>query len=96
MILISSDKSSTFETVDNENKCWIHTVDLSFVKSIDKNNLIGFKKNENKVIQKLKEHFTVPFINRIDNIIIFENLKEENIKELINKNEEIHIKELAI
>ncbi len=46
---------------------------------------IGFKKNENKVIQKLKEHFTVPFINRIDNIIIFENLKEENIKELINK-----------
>lgn len=46
---------------------------------------IGFKKNENKVIQKLKEHFTIPFINRIDNIIVFENLKEENIRELINK-----------
>ena len=46
---------------------------------------IGFKKNENKVIQKLKEHFTIPFINRIDNIIVFENLKEENITELINK-----------
>ena len=46
---------------------------------------IGFKKNENKVIQKLKEHFTIPFINRIDNIIVFENIKEENIRELINK-----------
>ena len=46
---------------------------------------IGFKKNENKVIQKLKEHFTIPFINRLDNIIVFENLKEENIRELINK-----------
>lgn len=46
MILISSDKSSTLEASDNENKCWIHTVDLSLVKSIDENNLIGFKKNE--------------------------------------------------
>lgn len=46
MVHISSDKSSTLETVDNENKCWIHTVDLSLVKSIDENNLIGFKKNE--------------------------------------------------
>ena len=46
MILISSNKSSTLETIDNENKCWIHTVDLSLVKSIDENNLIGFKKNE--------------------------------------------------
>ena len=46
MILISSDKSSTLESIDKENKCWIHTVDLSFVKSIDENNLIGFKKNE--------------------------------------------------
>ena len=46
---------------------------------------IGFNKNENKVLEKLKEHFSIPFINRIDNIITFENLKEENIKELINK-----------
>lgn len=46
MILISSDKSSTLETVDNENKCWIHTVNPSFINPIDENNLIGFKKNE--------------------------------------------------
>ena len=45
---------------------------------------IGFKKNENKVIQKLKENFSIPFINRIDNILIFDKLKEEDIKKLIN------------
>ena len=46
---------------------------------------IGFKKNENKVLEKLKENFNIPFINRIDNILIFDKLKEEHIKELINK-----------
>jgi ATP-dependent Clp protease ATP-binding subunit ClpC len=46
---------------------------------------IGFQKNENKVIQKLKENFSIPFINRIDNILIFDKLKKENIKELITK-----------
>lgn len=46
---------------------------------------IGFKKNENKVIQKLKEHFSTPFINRIDNIIIFNQLEKEHIEKLINK-----------
>ena len=46
---------------------------------------IGFNKNENKVITKLKEHFSIPFINRIDNIIIFEELKEENIRKLIEQ-----------
>ena len=45
---------------------------------------IGFKKNENKVIQKLKETFSIPFINRIDNILIFDKLKKEDIKKLIN------------
>ena len=45
---------------------------------------MGFKKNENKVIQKLKENFSIPFINRIDNILIFDKLKEEDIKKLIN------------
>jgi ATP-dependent Clp protease ATP-binding subunit ClpC len=46
---------------------------------------IGFKKNENKIIQKLKETFNIPFINRIDNIIVFNNLKKEHIEELIDK-----------
>ena len=45
---------------------------------------IGFNKNENKVIQKLKENFSIPFINRIDNILIFDKLKKEDITKLIN------------
>ena len=46
---------------------------------------IGFQKSENKVIQKLKENFSIPFINRIDNILIFDKLKKEDIKNLITK-----------
>ena len=38
-------------------------------------NNIGFNKNENKITTKLKEQFSIPFINRIDNIIIFNELK---------------------
>ena len=48
-------------------------------------NSIGFNNDKEKVVEtKLKEHFSVPFINRIDNIIIFDRLSEDNIKEIIN------------
>ena len=43
---------------------------------------VGFNKNNNN-ISKLKEYFSLPFINRIDNIISFNSLKEENIIKLI-------------
>lgn len=46
---------------------------------------IGFNKNENKVITKLKEHFGIPFINRIDNVIVFKELTKDNIEQLIEK-----------
>ena len=46
-------------------------------------NNIGFNKNENKLTTKLKEQFSIPFINRIDNIIIFNELKKEDIEKLI-------------
>ena len=47
---------------------------------------IGFTNNErSKVLTKLKENFSVPFINRIDNIVVFNNLTKENIIYLINK-----------
>ena len=46
---------------------------------------IGFKKNDNQVIQKLKESFSIPFINRIDNILIFDKLEKKNIEQLIEK-----------
>ena len=46
---------------------------------------VGFNKNTNYTISKLKEYFDVSFINRIDNIIEFNYLNEENIKTLINE-----------
>ena len=44
---------------------------------------VGFNKNTDD-LTKLKEYFSIPFINRIDNIIPFNRLTEENIKEIIN------------
>ena len=50
---------------------------------------VGFEKNtigfNNKVSNQLKETFSIPFINRIDNIIVFNRLNENNIYELITK-----------
>jgi len=46
---------------------------------------VGFNKNKNIVISKLKEYFDISFINRIDSIIEFNKLKEENVKYLINE-----------
>ena len=49
-------------------------------------NNIGFNYEKNpKVINNLKEKFSIPFINRIDNIIYFNNLKYEDIKLLVKK-----------
>ena len=47
-------------------------------------NMVGFnQKNNDTVISKLKENFSVPFINRIDNIIVFNKLNENIIKSII-------------
>lgn len=45
---------------------------------------VGFNKNIDN-ISKLKEQFSLPFINRIDNIIYFNNLNINDIKLLITK-----------
>lgn len=46
---------------------------------------IGFNKDNNdKVITKLKEQFSIPFINRLDNVIVFNSLTEKTIRTLIN------------
>ena len=44
---------------------------------------VGFNKN-NDDLTKLKEYFSIPFINRIDNIISFNRLTEKNIKKIID------------
>ena len=48
----------------------------------DKN--IGFSSNKDKIVEeKLKEYFSTPFINRIDNMILFNSLTEDNIIKII-------------
>ncbi len=42
---------------------------------------VGFNKNINK-LSKLKEYFDLPFINRIDNIINFDNLSYDVVKDI--------------
>lgn len=45
---------------------------------------VGFNKNkDDSVMTKLKENFSVPFINRIDNVVIFNNIDEESIDKII-------------
>ncbi|MBQ9853865.1 MAG: ATP-dependent Clp protease ATP-binding subunit [Bacilli bacterium] len=45
---------------------------------------IGFTSNNNEHINELKETFNIALLNRIDNIIHFNNLKKENIINIIN------------
>lgn len=62
---------------------------------------VGFKQNNNTA-SKLKDEFSLPFINRVDNIITFNYLTKENINKIINikinklirkyKNKDINIK----
>ena len=44
---------------------------------------VGFNKN-NDDLTKLKEYFSIPFINRVDKIISFNRLSEDNIKNIID------------
>lgn len=47
-------------------------------------NVVGFNKIDNEsVVTKLKDVFSIPFINRIDNIVVFNKLGENTIKKLI-------------
>lgn len=45
---------------------------------------VGFNQKSNQtVLNKLKEHFSLPFINRIDNIVLFNHLNEEEVIKII-------------
>ena len=48
-------------------------------------NSIGFTEDNSSSTSKLKEFFNIEFINRIDNVVMFEKLKEEDIKKIVNK-----------
>ena len=47
---------------------------------------IGFIPNESKNIKELNETFNIALLNRIDNIVEFENLNKQNITKIININ----------
>lgn len=47
-------------------------------------NEIGFIPNQNKSINELKETFNIALLNRIDNIITFNNLNKQDITKIIN------------
>ncbi len=60
---------------------------------IEKMESIGFSNNsekddyihtKDKVMESLKEHFRPEFLNRIDEIILFDILSKESIKEIVN------------
>ena len=46
---------------------------------------VGFTKDKENIQSKLKEYFDLPFLNRIDNIVVFDRLKDKDIDKLINK-----------
>lgn len=45
---------------------------------------VGFKK-EKRVVTKLNDSFSIPFMNRVDNVIMFDFLNEEDIYKIVNK-----------
>ena len=72
-------KDSKGEDIYFNNAMIIMTSNIGF-----NNTSIGFN-NKNKVNNELKETLSIPFINRIDNVITFEYLTYENIKEIVEE-----------
>lgn len=70
-------KDSTGDNIYFDNTIIIMTSNIGF-----ESNNIGFN-NTNKVELDLKEYFPVPFVNRLDNILKFNYLDYENIKQII-------------
>lgn len=73
-------KDAKGNTVRFDNVTIIMTSNIGF-----NNSSIGFSENKSKVFTNLKEAFSLPFINRIDNILVFNRLSKDNLKEIINK-----------
>ncbi len=48
-------------------------------------NDVGFIKQPTKQHQELKKYFSIPFLNRLDYILTFDTLKEEDMKKIIQK-----------
>ena len=70
-------KDSKGEDIYFNNCMIIMTSNIGF-----NNNSIGFN-NKNKVSNELKETLSIPFINRIDNVLAFDYLTPDNIKQIV-------------
>lgn len=70
-------KDSMGNTINFNNVIIIMTSNVGFEK-----NAIGFNSNNTN---KLKEQFSIPFINRIDNIVTFNKLNKNIIEKLIHQ-----------
>ncbi len=55
---------------------------LGFAGASDDKNLSEHEKIKNKVMDEVKRAFKPEFLNRIDDIIVFDRLSEENIKDI--------------
>lgn len=75
-------KDSKGVDVHFDNTTIIMTSNIGFTE-----NGIGFFNDKNSIIEeKLKENFSLPFINRLDTTILFNNLNKDNIEKIININ----------
>ena len=85
-------KDSIGKTIRFDNVVILMTSNIGFEE-----NKVGFINSNTYIVNKLKEYFSLPFINRINSVIVFNKLKEEDIDKLIlNKinviKEKYHIK----
>ena len=72
-------KDSKGNTIKFNNNIIIMTSNIGY----EKNN-VGFNnKAESTALNELKNELSLPFVNRIDNIILFNHLTEENIRNII-------------
>ena len=80
-------KDAKGNTIKFNNNVIIMTTNIGY-----ENNCVGFNiEHENQILSSLKSEFKLAFINRIDGIIDFNRLNEENIIKII-KNELLKLK----
>ncbi len=89
-------------TINFKNTVIIMTSNIG-ANYIDKMQSIGFSKGEQdaygqvkeKVLEALKDHFRPEFLNRLDDVIVFDVLSREAIKEIVGIQVEVVKKRLA-
>ena len=68
---------------------------LGFAKESENNDKANYEEAKNKINSSLKEYFRPEFLNRIDDIIIFDILTPEAIKDIVKIQVEQVVKRLA-